>query len=33
LHRSFEDSKKELLDAIKYAVSNGEKVIIPAFAV
>ncbi len=32
LHRSFEDSKEELLDAIKYAVSNGEKVIIPAFA-
>jgi len=33
LHRSFEDSKKELLDAINYAVSNGEKIIIPAFAV
>jgi metallo-beta-lactamase family protein len=33
LHRSFEDSKKELLDAILHAVSNGEKVIIPAFAV
>lgn len=32
LHRSFEDSKKELLDAIRYAVSHGEKVIIPAFA-
>ena len=32
LHRSFEDSKEELLDAIKYAVSHGEKVIIPAFA-
>jgi metallo-beta-lactamase family protein len=33
LHRSFEDSKKELLDAINYAASNGEKIIIPAFAV
>ena len=33
LHRSFEDSKAELLDAIKYAVSNNEKTIIPAFAV
>ncbi len=33
LHRSFEDSKQELLEAIKYAVSNHEKVIIPAFAV
>ncbi|MFC1868567.1 MBL fold metallo-hydrolase RNA specificity domain-containing protein [Thermodesulfobacteriota bacterium] len=33
LHRSFEDSKNELLDAIKYAVSNGEKIMIPAFAV
>jgi metallo-beta-lactamase family protein len=33
LHRSFEDSKKELLDAINYAVSNEEKIIIPAFAV
>jgi metallo-beta-lactamase family protein len=33
LHRSFEDSKKELLDAIKYAISNEEKIIIPAFAV
>ncbi|MBN2062913.1 MAG: MBL fold metallo-hydrolase [Deltaproteobacteria bacterium] len=33
LHRSFEESKNELLEAIKYAVSNGEKVIIPAFAV
>ena len=31
-HRSFEDSKKELLEAIQYAVSHGEKVIIPAFA-
>jgi metallo-beta-lactamase family protein len=33
LHRSFEDSKEELLEAINYAVSKGEKVIIPAFAV
>ncbi len=32
LHRSFEDSKEELLEAINYAVSKGEKVIIPAFA-
>ena len=32
LHRSFEESKEELLDAIMYAVSQGEKVIIPAFA-
>lgn len=33
LHRTFEDSIRELLEAINYAVSNGEKVIIPAFAV
>ncbi len=32
-HRSFEDSKAELLEAIRHATSNGEKVIIPAFAV
>jgi metallo-beta-lactamase family protein len=32
-HRSFEKSKEELLEAIDYAVSNGEKIIIPAFAV
>jgi metallo-beta-lactamase family protein len=32
LHRPFEDSKKELLEAIQYAVSHDEKVIIPAFA-
>ena len=32
LHRNFEDSKAEFLQAIQYAVSNGEKVIIPAFA-
>ena len=33
LHRAFEDSKSELLEAIQYAVSHGEKVMIPAFAV
>ncbi len=33
LHRSFKDSEAELLEAIRYAVSNNEKVIIPAFAV
>ncbi len=33
IHRSFEDSKQELLEAIRYAVSNNEKTIIPAFAV
>ena len=33
LHRSFEDSKNELAEAVQYAVSNREKVIIPAFAV
>jgi metallo-beta-lactamase family protein len=32
-HRSLEDSKKELLEAIGYSVSHGEKIIIPAFAV
>ncbi|MBN2569961.1 MAG: MBL fold metallo-hydrolase [Deltaproteobacteria bacterium] len=32
LHRSFDDSKAELLEAIRYAVSNNEKVVIPAFA-
>ncbi len=32
LHRSFIDSKAELLEAIRYAVSNNEKVVIPAFA-
>ncbi|MGC8658320.1 MAG: MBL fold metallo-hydrolase RNA specificity domain-containing protein [Desulfomonilaceae bacterium] len=31
-HRNFEDSKAEFLEAINYAVSNREKVIIPAFA-
>ncbi len=33
LHRSFEDSQSELLEAIEYAASNNEKVVIPAFAV
>ena len=33
LHRSFEESKKELTEAINYSVSNNEKIIIPAFAV
>lgn len=33
LHKSFDESKSELLEAINYAVSHGEKVIIPAFAV
>jgi metallo-beta-lactamase family protein len=33
LHRSFEDSKHEFLEAIRYAVSQREKIIIPAFAV
>jgi metallo-beta-lactamase family protein len=33
LHRSQEQSKEELLEAIQYAVSHKEKVLIPAFAV
>ncbi len=33
VHRSFEDSKQELLEAIQYAASKGEKTMIPAFAV
>jgi metallo-beta-lactamase family protein len=33
LHRSFDESKEELLEAIGYAVSHNEKVLIPAFAV
>jgi metallo-beta-lactamase family protein len=32
MHRGFEESKAELLEAINYAVSHSEKVIIPAFA-
>ena len=33
LHRTFEASKAELLEAIQYAVSHKEKILIPAFAV
>jgi len=33
LHRSFDDSKIELLQAIQHAASHGEKTVIPAFAV
>lgn len=33
LHRGFEESRAELLEAIQYAHGNGEKVMIPAFAV
>jgi metallo-beta-lactamase family protein len=33
LHRSLEDSKQELLEAITYSYGRGEKVVIPAFAV
>jgi metallo-beta-lactamase family protein len=33
LHRTLEESKVELLEAIRYAVSHREKVLIPAFAV
>jgi len=32
-HRDMEGSKKELVDAIQYSVSFGEKIVIPAFAV
>lgn len=32
-HRPLEESKAELLEAIRYAVTHHEKVIIPAFAV
>jgi metallo-beta-lactamase family protein len=32
-HRSFEDSKLELLEAIQYSTSHNEKIMIPAFAV
>jgi len=32
VHRPLEESKEEFLDAIHYAVSHNEKVIIPAFA-
>ncbi len=33
LHKSYEASRGELLEAIEHAVSHNEKVIIPAFAV
>ena len=33
LHRSLDESKVELMEAIQYAVSHKEKVLIPAFAV
>ncbi|HDR16523.1 MAG TPA: MBL fold metallo-hydrolase [Desulfobacteraceae bacterium] len=33
LHRSLEESGKELLEAIHFSCSHGEKVLIPAFAV
>jgi len=33
LHRTFDESKKELLEAVQYAFSHGEKIMIPAFAV
>jgi metallo-beta-lactamase family protein len=32
-HRTFEDSKSELLEAIQYSTSHNEKIMIPAFAV
>jgi metallo-beta-lactamase family protein len=32
-HKSLEESKKELIEAIHYSFRHGEKVIIPAFAV
>jgi len=32
-HRTFEDSKAELLEAIQYSTSRNEKIMIPAFAV
>ncbi len=33
LHKDFEHSKEELLEAIQYSFSRGQKTIIPAFAV
>ncbi|MCF8142961.1 MAG: MBL fold metallo-hydrolase [Deltaproteobacteria bacterium] len=33
IHRTFEESKKELVEAIRYSAAAGEKIIIPAFAV
>ena len=32
-HRNFEESREELLEAIEYSVSHGQKILIPAFAV
>jgi metallo-beta-lactamase family protein len=32
-HKSLEDSERELIKAIQYSYSHGEKVLIPAFAV
>ena len=32
-HKSFEESERELLEAILYSYEQGEKVVIPAFAV
>ena len=32
-HRNFEESKQELLEAIRFSTDRGEKVFIPAFAV
>jgi metallo-beta-lactamase family protein len=32
-HRTFEESKQELMEAIHYSAAAGEKIIIPAFAV
>lgn len=33
IHKSLEESKAELLSAIKEGIKNGEKIIIPAFAI
>ena len=32
-HKSFEESKRELIEAIRFSHKHGEKVVIPAFAV
>ena len=32
-HRSLKESKQEMIEAIRYSVAAGEKIIIPAFAV
>ncbi|SFM91064.1 MBL fold metallo-hydrolase RNA specificity domain-containing protein [Thermodesulforhabdus norvegica] len=32
-HKSLEESRQELIDAIRYSYQHGEKVLIPAFAV